>query len=156
MTSQTEPVNLIKLQIKKVKKRKNHQSSPYDLFSAFEKLIDEAYSEQKSRMVQFTVCGRKSLPFDFFTEYIRKKYKHCVRKEDFNSNALTAHLSCNIYWLLSVLQTEIEYHCGKAKLVKRQKDYMKEYVSTQLSGFGPKFYCNCNISQSIIAELHPL
>jgi hypothetical protein len=69
-----------------------------------------------------------------------------------------AHLTCNIEWLISVIDTEIDYHLGKKNCTKKYNEkYMNEYIATQLSGFGEKFYHPTdNISNSIIAKIYQL
>lgn len=68
------------------------------------------------------------------------------------------NIKCNIEWLISVIETEIDYHLGKKNCTKKcNEKYMNEYIATQLSGFGEKFYHSSdNISNSIVAKIYKL
>lgn len=100
---------------------------------------------------------RYKIAMDVLCGYLNEKLKHCSISV-LTGSSYTASVRCNYEWLVSVVETEMDYHLGRKKCTKKcNEKYMREYVATQLSGFGEKFYDPArNISQSIIGRIYKM
>jgi hypothetical protein len=113
-------------------------------------------------LYQKEINSKRRLKLKTLCEYLHEKLQHCKSNESYlhKSGSVTykAQINCNYEWLISVIETEIDYHLGKRQCTKKYNEmYMREYMATQLSGFGEKFYHpNNNISFSLVAQLYKM
>lgn len=142
ISSQTEPTSAFKLIIV------FSPNVPADVFS------NVVYQQE--------VKSNRRPSFKKFAHYLNKKISHCKAHDTFKANGgvltYSVTLTCNLEWLISVIETEIDYHIGKKRCTRKyNSEYMREYEATQLSGFGEKFYdAHNNISDSIIGRVYKL
>lgn len=136
ISSQTEPVYKLTLQIVICENRRLYGS----------------YRFRKE------VSSKRNIKLSTLCEYLNSKIAHCKLSEYVQRGIFRAELSCNFEWLVSIIETEFDYHLGKKICTKKVNEkYMNEYTATQLSGFGERFYdISNNISLSSIAKLYPM
>lgn len=136
ISSQTEPVYKLTLHISTCNKSKIYGKSHY----------------------RKEMSSKRNLKISTICEYLNSKIEHCKLSERKNKDTLSVELSCNFEWLVSVVETEFDYHIGNRNCTKKENEkYMNEYTATQLSGFGERFYdAKNNISLSSIAKLYPM
>ena len=105
-----------------------------------------------------TFESRRRLGVSTLCEYLFKKISHCKTAEYRTKLTYQCHVTVNLEWLISVVETEMDYHIGKRMCGKKINEmYMTEYTSTQISGFGPKFYDpDKMVSKSILAQIYPM
>lgn len=113
-------------------------------------IVYKKITESKRKIKITTLC-----------EYLFQKIAHCKsseNKELTNKTTYQCTVTANLEWLISVIETEMDYHLGKRICAKKSNaHYMDEYKSTQITGFGAKFYDrDCPVSKSIIAQLYPM
>ena len=92
-------------------------------------------------------------------EYLFQKIAHCKSESDHtNKTTYQCSVIANLEWLISVVETELDYHLGKRICTKKfNAHYLEEYKSSQITGFGEKFYDRDNpVSKSILAKLYPM
>ena len=162
ISSQTEPIYDMKLLIS----------------SRWHECTESCKNTSSKQLYYKLVYSKRKIKLKILTEYLCEKITHCRKtikpdtfiscdcicnrgggqksypeKKQFMYNV---YIKCNLEWLISVIETEIDYHLGKKTCTKKCNEmYMREYVATQLSGFGEKFYHpENNISNSIIAGLY--
>lgn len=150
ISSQTEPVCNLELTIKLYRSR---ESPPKQIL-------------KKSTLWKKEFACRRKMKLTDLCKYLSCKVKHCIVssvtnpavKKCNNGEVYKVKLSCNLEWLISVIETEIDYNLGKKTCAKKYNElFMQEYMATQLSGFGEKFYCpDANISNSIIGRLYKM
>lgn len=116
----------------------------------------------KNTLYQKEILTKRRLKLKSLCEYLHEKLQHCKSNETYihKSGSITykAQINCNYEWLISIIETEIDYHLGKRQCTKKcNEKYMREYMATQLSGFGEKFYHpDNNISFSLVAQLYKM
>jgi hypothetical protein len=104
------------------------------------------------------IHSKRKIKLSNLLQYLLAKCQHCTKKVVRTREKYVIMLTCNIEWLISVVECEFDYHLGKKECAKKRNEkYMKEYVATQLSGFGEKFYDPVNnISNSRMSAIYPL
>jgi hypothetical protein len=154
ISSQSEPVSFFTLTIT-IKHRKN---------IANDKETDKMIRQINTKNVLWrkNVFNKRIVKLKIICEYLACKIEHCTiseaNKRIGSLTTYTVKLSCNLEWLISVIETELDYHVGKKLCTKKiNEKYMQEYMATQLSGFGEKFYhSDDNISKSLIAQVYKM
>lgn len=119
--------------------------------------------DNSSKLIFFKrVETKKNVKLRIICGYLRNKIEHCLINEHYyirgRLQLIKFDLRCNIEWLKSVIETEFDYHLGKKLCTKKiNEKYMREYMATQLSGYGDRFYDSSNnISMSKIASMYPM
>lgn len=133
------------------------QSEPVNTYTV--RILRTEVSENLSKYCHtITKVTSRRVGLNTICDYIVKKFSHCLERQFAAKNVRGFVLRANLEWIISVIETEFDYHVGKRLCAKKRNvKYMEEYKSTQLSGFGEKFYHPTDkISNSMVAKLYPM
>lgn len=122
--------------------------------SAKLKIENGKYNE----VFKMNIASKRRVHITKLCEYLMKKIIHCKLSEARIKYAYQWILRANLKWLISVVETEMDYHVGKRLCTKKVNEtYMNEYKATQITGFGQAFYDpESPASKSILGRLYPM
>jgi hypothetical protein len=105
------------------------------------------YSCSKTSTV---IAGLKQL-----TYYMHWKFGGTgARLETCNNTHSFKEVANDLEWIVSIVKVELDYHIGDKKcLLPKNKEKLREYSRSRLSGYGKKFCDENRISQSRLARI---
>lgn len=121
-------------------------NGPYDIeVYTNNKPISASKTNGKELVLERNIVSTRNLFIVQFTKFMRWKMRYFqikdINVEAFIQPGKMSYIDAPLDWIESVIDVEIDYHLGDKNCMRPENDkYLKQYIESQWSGYGEKFY----------------